>query len=119
MKAKLKELFESMEDYKLIGVWNDYQDNTRGGGHIYDMDEFNEIMEGFKPWEIARASYYSGKFCPAHNYFWFNAYGNLESSDFPKYDIYIDDIIDYIIRNNDNLYNDEIQEILEDNEGEC
>ena len=119
MKDKLRELLENMDDVSLIMAWNEYQSNVRGEDEIYPMDWFDEIMEGRSPWEIARCCYYSGKFCPAHDYFWFNGYGNVCSSDYPLDNIYIDDMIDYIIQNNDSLGNEEIEEILdqgEDNE---
>lgn len=110
----LKELLENMSDSELISIWNEYQSNINGDSYIYDMDDFDEIMSGYKPWEIARCCFYSGKFCPANSYFWFNGYGNAESSDYPIDRIYIDDMIDYIIENNDSLYNDDVQEILDE-----
>lgn len=116
MKNALQELLENMSDDELIMIWNEYQNNVHGENQIYNMDDFDELLNGMSPWEIARASYYSGKFCPAHNYFWFNGYGNLESSDFPRDEIYIDDIIHYIITTQDSLYNDDIHEILDNNE---
>ena len=118
MKDKLRELFENMDDVSLIMAWNEYQSNIRGEDEIYPMDWFDEIMEGRTPWEIARCCYYSGKFCPAHDYFWFNGYGNACSSDYPLDNIWLDDMIDYIIENDDNLGNDEIQEILDQGESE-
>ena len=51
----------------------------------YDMEEFDELLEGKTPWEIARACYY-GSFCPADGYFKWNGYGNLESTDFINLD---------------------------------
>lgn len=57
---------------------------------------------------------------PNRNYFTFNAYGNVISFDY-IYNSYtkefnhmdIDELIDYIIENDDSLFNDDIQEILE------
>ena len=46
----------------------------------FDMNDFNEIMGNMTAWEVARAAFY-GDFCPAHDYFRFNGYGNLESAD--------------------------------------
>ena len=114
MKDKLRELLENMDDVSLIQAWNEYQCLIRGDDEIFPMDWFDEMMAGKEPWEIARCCYYSGKFCPAHDYFWFNGYGNVESSDFPLDNIYIDDMIDYIIEHQDNLGNQEIQDILDE-----
>ena len=115
MKDKLRELLENMDDVSLIMAWNEYQGNVRGEREMFPMDWFDEIMDSKSPWEIARCCFY-GKFCPAHDYFWFNGYGNLESSDYPLDNIWIDDMIDYIIENNDSLSNEEIEEVLDQGE---
>ena len=60
-----------------------------GDDAIYPMDDFNELLYGREPWEIARAAYY-GEFCPADSYFRFNVYANLESTDDPLYEGWID-----------------------------
>ena len=117
MKNKLRELLENMDDVSLIMAWNEYQSNVRGDGEMFPMDWFDDILQDKDPWEIARMCFY-GKFCPAHDYFWFNGYGNLESSDYPMDNIYIDDMIDYIIENNDCLGNEEIEEILDSEENQ-
>ena len=77
-----------------------------------------KFFSGSLPWEIARTCYYSGNFCPAHDYFWFNGYGNAESSDFPSLDskspFYLDEIVSYIVDNETSLYNDDIQAALDE-----
>ena len=116
---KIKETLENMDTAELVYAHNSYCDATNSmDDYIYNMDEFDEILSGMTPWEVARAAYYSGKFCPAHDYFWFNGYGNLESDDFTQRIIYIDDIAEYIDRNEDSLYNDDIQEVLDEYEEE-
>ena len=60
-----------------------------GDDAIYPMDDFNELLYGREPWEIARAAYY-GEFCPADSYFRFNVYANLESTDDPLHEGWID-----------------------------
>ena len=118
MKNKLRELLENMDDVSLIMAWNEYQSLINGCDEIFPMDWFDEIMDGKEPWEIARCCYYSGKFCPAHDYFWFNGYGNACSSDYPQDNIYIDDMIAYILEHDEDLNNDEIREILDGVENE-
>ena len=46
----------------------------------YDMDSFDEFMDGYTPTEIARMIYFGGDFNTNDEYFRFNAYGNLESA---------------------------------------
>lgn len=125
LKTVVTQHIEQMDTSEIVAIWNEYcaasgyMDN-----YIHHMDDFDEIMDGMKPWEIARACYYSGNFCPAHDYFWFNGYGNLESADTiwggtnDKSPVYIPEIAAYIVDEEDALYNDEIQEILDDFEKE-
>ena len=51
---------------------------------FYDMDSFNDIMNGLDPDELARRIFH-GDFNPNHEYFEFNGYGNLES--LSEYDV--------------------------------
>lgn len=122
INERLQEIIESMDISDLVSLWNDYTvESNRMDDYIYPMDEFDEVMECYTPWQVARAAYYSGKFCPAHDYFWFNAYANLESSDFPSESdspIYIKELVTFISENKNALYNDEIQEILDSMEDE-
>lgn len=112
---KIKEALESMSTTELIDVHNEYCDAINDGdSRIYSMDEFDEILSCMSPWEVARAAYYSGKFCPANGWFWFNGYANLESSDFTPDIIFVDDIAAYIDRNDDALYNGDVQDILDE-----
>lgn len=60
-----------------------------GDDAIYSMDDFDELLCGGEPWDIARMAYY-GEFCPTDSYFRFNVYGNLESTDNPLREGWID-----------------------------
>ena len=116
LEEKVREAIDCMQTPDVIGMWNEYciscnmQDDI-----IYDMSDFDEVMEYESPWRIARACCY-GDFCAAHEWFWFKSYGNLESSDFPIIDgdspFSLNNVVDYIVENNDPLYNDEIHMIL-------
>ena len=100
---KIKSVLEGMDTAEIIAVHNEYCNETNNmDDYIYAMCEFDEIMNGMEPWEIARACFYGHEFCPAHDYFRFNGYANLESFDFApegNSGIYISDIADYIDRN--------------------
>ncbi len=115
----IKEVLKGLPTAALVSVHNEYcEANSDMDNYIYSMEEFDEILSGYTPWEVARACYYSGKFCPAHDYFWYNGYGNLVSDDSPGDQIYIDDIAAYIDRTDNALYNTEIQELLDEYEDE-
>ena len=102
----------------------------------YDMDEFDEFLSGRTPVEIARMIFF-GEFNPNNDYFRFNAYGNLESADWP--DVVAEaedlesDIIDHLVHyysgdtpwpnlddlvyaDEDTLFNEYYEEVDEDDE---
>lgn len=90
---------------------------------IYEMDEFDEVLEGYTPTEIVNRVRY-GDFYSTDEYFRFNGYGNLESLTYAdieeELDSYLGEIADCI--ENGNYYNmlpDSIKAIIdEDNEEE-
>ena len=119
IKEVLNNMIENMEIKELLQIHNEYCVNSNHfDDYIYNMDQIDEELEGCTPHRIACMTYYSGKFCPAHSYFWYNGYGNLESSDYPLDKIYIDDIADYIYQTENSLLNSDIQDILDETEEE-
>ena len=72
-----------------------------GDDRYYDMDELNDLYSGQEPQEILFRAFYGfdadtwttdsrgdkehGAFNPNRNYFYFNGYGNLVSSDYKDY----------------------------------
>ena len=117
-EERIIELLESMDDSDLLSIHREYLDAVNGyDDYIYSMDEFDEILSGQTPEWIARRIFH-GDFNPNCEYFKFNGYGNLQSiCTYALRDyIYIDDIADYIAQNNDALYNDELQNLLDEME---
>lgn len=111
---KIKEALEHMTAGELVSVHNEYCNNAEYmDDYIYNMEEFDDIMSGQKPWDVARAVCY-GDFCAAHDYFWFNGYGNLASGDYPIDRIDIDAIAEYVDDNENDLYCSELAAILEE-----
>ena len=108
---RIKDYLNSMEPARRIYIHNQYCEQANyPDDTIYSMDDFNDVFTGKEPWEIARTCYY-GDFCPAHDWFWFNGYGNAVSGDFPEIDTGA--IADYILETMDSLGADEIEELLE------
>lgn len=69
-------------DSELVSKWNDYCDeNSYPDDMIYSMDDFDELMSGQTPWDIAKSVYF-GEFNPNKDWFWFNGYGNLCSGEY-------------------------------------
>ena len=102
----------------------------------YDMDEFDELLDGYTPMEIARMIWF-GEFNPNDEYFRFNAYGNLESADWRDVEVEAEDlkdeIIDHLVNyysgdtpwaeldhivdaDDDALFNDDLEEVDEEEE---
>lgn len=119
---EIKELLESDDDLLNEVVVNYLEENNWTNDIWIDMDNFDEYMSGLSPIEIAQRVFY-GDFYPNHNYFKFNGYDNVVSSDYLDYKDYLDDVLNYISREeySDNM---EIQEIIdkyediEDEEGD-
>ena len=130
---KLLELFTNMDDSELVSVWNEYCCTTNSEGKILDYETLEEYisndsthntLDWLNRFYFGSDEYSTeeGSASPNRNYFTFNAYGNVISFDY-IYNSYtkefnhmdIDELIEYIIENDDALYNDDIQEIL-DNE---
>ena len=80
-----------------LDIYNGYLGDDR----YYDMEELNDLYSGQEPQEILFRAFYGfdadswhadsrgdkeyGAFNPNRNYFYFNGYGNLVSSDYKDY----------------------------------
>lgn len=76
-----------------------------GDDRYYSMDELDEFYNGVEPSEILRRAYYGrdddtwttdsngdktyGEFNPNRDYFYYNGYGNLVSSDYKDYSAHL------------------------------
>lgn len=135
INEQLKELFEQDEELfnstiEELDGYNGYLGDDR----CYSMDELNDFFYSSKPIEILNRAYYGrdndtwttdssgnktyGEFNPNRDYFYFNGYGNLVSSDYKDYSYLLNDyFIDSLIENYQSLYlDDAIVEIIEGDE---
>ena len=111
------EAIESLNDDELVSLHNEYCDKCNyTDDRIYSMYEFDELFTGCSPLEIVDKI--ESNFNSNHNYFKFNGYGYAESIDYPDYHIEKEDIATYIDDNDDSLYNNELQDILDEYEEE-
>lgn len=79
--GRFAEFWSELGDIEQIAIWNEYAYSI-GDEPICDMGEFNEIASGMQPFDIALKIRF-GDFNPNHNYFRFDGYANLESTDYP------------------------------------
>lgn len=104
----------------------------------YDMNELDEFLSGRTPLEIAQMIFF-GDFNPNDDYFRFNGHGDLESADWQDIvsdaEDLVDDIIDHLIHcydgdtpwpdlddlmdaDEDTVFNEYYEEILDDEDDE-
>lgn len=71
-----------------------------GDSRCYEMDNLNEMFDGCPPLEVLKRAFCGrdddnggdfSEFNPNRNYFYFNGYGNLVSTDYPDYYSFLDD----------------------------
>lgn len=102
MAQKLASELKHMNEADLLHAWQIRCDELNCmDDSIFDMDDFNELMNGFEPIYIAmRVSF--GDFNPHDEYFYFDGYGNLVSINYLSQIIHFSDFADEITEN-DNL----------------
>lgn len=131
---KIMEVIKGMEDAELVRIWNEYcYTANKYDDEIMDADQMEEWINNCDDkMNLLNRFFYgsddfesSGSANPNRNYFCFNGYGNIVSFDYiyneysnKFYHMDADELVDYIIENEEAFYNDEIQEILDDMEDE-
>lgn len=116
-EKKYEILKEKMDDYcwsdwELVGLWNEYcENNNYWDDRIFSMDELDDLFCGCGAIELIDKL--SSNFSTSDDYFKDTIYG-LESFDNIEDVIEIDDVIEYIIDNDDNLYCDAIRDMLDE-----
>ena len=120
MRDEVLEMLRDMDDNDLVAVHNEYCEEVRyHDDRIYYMSEFDELycMDGKSPLDIIRDAF-NGSFYPNDDWFRWNGYGNLESTDCPEDWMELDEIADYIVENDDALRNDDIRDLMDEIEAE-
>lgn len=125
IKKQLKELFEQDEQLFNAAIEElDSYNGYLGDNRYYSMDELNDFYSDAEPLELLQRAYFGrdddtwstdnsgaktyGEFNPNREYFYFNGYGNLVSSDYKDYSYLLDDyFIDDLIENAGYLYLDD------------
>lgn len=107
---QIENILDKLELDELVHCCSYLEDDNA----IYPMDEFDELLYGKEPWDIARAVHY-GDFYPTDNYFKFNVYGNLESTDNPIQEGWLNlyDLAAYAIDYHESFGDSDIQALLE------
>ena len=106
-------LKEEMSESDLLYIWNDYTDRNYYDDHIYNMCEFDEIMDGRTPTEIANLVY-QNDFNTNCEYFTWGVY--LNCSDYIDDFVSYDDLANYIYNNDEDFDNDDLRDFLDEDE---
>lgn len=97
--AEALKIIDRSDGYDLARAYSDYSIHvlTDPDGALYPMGDFDEIVAGFTPTELAKKLFY-GCFSPFADFFTFDGYGHLESvnasdvADFVAYRLSGDDL---------------------------
>lgn len=111
---RIRDYLDDLDTDTLIAMHNETEDADY---FVYEMGEAEDVLYGIEPLRVAAMVYY-GDFCPARRYFWFNGYGNLESSDFLPDIVSTWDLARHIVEDDDDMGDDEIRDILDEEEEE-
>ena len=119
-REEVLEMLRDMDDYELVAIHNEYCDEVNYvDDRIYSMGEFDELycMDGKSPLDVIRDAF-NGSFNPNDDWFRWNGYGNLESTDRPEDWMDLDDIADYIVENDEDFDNDDLRDLMDEIEEE-
>lgn len=115
-REKLIDLLQEMNKPDMVELHNEWCYTTNNyDDEIFNSDRLDEICQGQDAFWVACRVYY-GDFNPASEYIKFNGYGNFQS--IYNYNVldYIDEneIVDYILENDEDFCNNDIRYILDD-----
>lgn len=107
---------EHNEDFEDVIEQLDGYNGLLGDDRYYNMEDFDELHTGLTPMEVLERTFYGGdddtrdkngtrgEFNPNRNYFYYNGYGNLCSTDYKDYTDHLDEyFLDEIIENRNYL----------------
>lgn len=116
----IEEILDNLSGDALVDVNNAYQECVNGDKYIYSTDDFDELMNGETPSEIANRVAF-GDYNPFYKWFWFNGYGNIVSGDYPDRadGWFASDIAEYAVENDEDFGRSDIMDILDEDEDEA
>jgi len=116
LKEKIVDFLSDCSDNDLMGIYNEYCNESGNSGDVYWHDGFFSDM-CIDADEAARAVWASGSdYNYQHEFLKITAYGNYETSNDLRYllDVDFEEIADYIIENDNSLCSDVIADLLQE-----
>ena len=115
-KEKIVDFINSMNTDEIVALHNSYCEAVNCMDDcIYGMEELKEVLDGVEKWNLVDMMR-RGNFDFMKDFWQVNVYGNLDSYDAWELPIFVEDIADYILSEDDSLNDDKIQEILDEEE---
>ena len=115
VKEELEELLEGMADDDVVAIWNQYCDACNYmDEYIYYTSDFDDLMSGKSPSEVVEDL--SSGFSLNDEYMTYTIYG-FASFNYVGDDacpIYISDLAEYILDNDEDFDNDEVRDFLDE-----
>ena len=123
--ATIKDVIEDMDRDRKVSLWNEYCGEVRrDDNRIEYMDFLPELFDTSSAdglFNMLNRFYFghdsndeNSSANPNREYFTFNGYGNIITTDYPEDFMDIDELAEYIVDNDDPLYDDDIDKLLED-----
>mgnify|MGYP001861285896 CR=1 FL=1 len=110
LREELMELIEGMDINEQYSIFCEYCEES---GYYDDRPEssidFDELCCGMTPTEILE-KYSDIVYC---DYFYYDGYGNPTEWDGIETNSSIEEVVDYIIENDEDLYNSDIRDLLD------
>lgn len=115
-ESRIEEILEGLSYEEIVDVWNAYcEDANYWDDVIRPMYMLDEELEGKTPMEVLEM--FNGcDFNTNDSWYWYNGYGNPESSDNPFDHVSIFDLSRYSVSHEEDFGILEILEVLEESE---
>lgn len=111
---RILEILKSYKEWDLINAWNTRCENYRyDDDFIYSMDELDEFFYDVKPTELLNQL--SDDFRVRDDFFRCSVFG-LESFNYADDVVDYEELVEYIMKEDDDLMDAEIREILDEDE---
>ena len=116
MVEKVRDFLEDLDTDELVSMHNEYCEDMHYSDYIYNMYDLDGQLATYTPSQILDMAE-CGEFNSSDDYFYIDDNEHLYSFDFAGDDnapIYIKDLANYIVDNDDELSNDDVRELLDE-----
>ena len=116
IRDELISIIDGLEESELLDAYNEYCDETNGFDDVIywnDEEELDMVFNEQSPYYVLCRAYY-GEYRLGDRFFKFDGYGNLRSFNVLSEEIFLDELVDWILDNDTDLGNSEIRNLLDE-----